>query len=76
MEGDRVRQDALQATRTMTVPIFSRNETSSMLPEPNTAGRTSPFGSAPWKGGGKMETYKKMGWVWAALLVYAIGVSM
>ena len=26
--------------------------------------------------GKKVETYKKMGWVWAALLVYAIGVSM
>ena len=51
MRRIRACQDAPHATRSMTVTIFSWNETSLMWPEPNYQGRTSPFELIPWTGG-------------------------
>jgi hypothetical protein len=55
--------------------FFSGDETSFYRPNLTWQGEQVLSNRLPGREGKEMETYKKMAWVWVALLVYAVGVS-
>jgi hypothetical protein len=69
-------QDSPHAARTMAVTIFSGIETS--IFGPNLIRQSEQVLSNGFFGreGKKMEAYKKMAWIWAVLLVYAVGYTI